>query len=542
MRRLIKFALCILLLTILTAGCVPGAPAWTDTKDPVWWKNTTFYEIFVRSFYDSNGDGIGDLKGITQKLDYLNDGKPGSKTSLGVTGIWLMPVNPSPSYHGYDVTDYYGVNSEYGTLDDMRNLVSEAHKRGIKVIIDLVLNHTSVQSPWFVASDSGDPKYRDWYIWSDTKPGYAGPWNETVWYAGKTGYYYSIFDLAMADLNYKNPAVTQEMDKVSTFWLKDVGIDGFRLDAAKHIIEDGQQQENTPATHAWLKTFTAFSKTQNPNAMLVGEVQPGSEEIADYVNNHDLDMVFDFPLAADLVKSAENGTPFNAQVSLANAQRLYNVGTSIAPFLTNHDQTRAMNQLLNDPAKAKNAASLLLTAPGVPCRYYGEEIGMTGDKPDPLIRSPFQWSADANAGMTTALIPWEGVNLDYTERNVVTEDKDPNSILNHYRALIAIRNNHAALRTGAYVEVGANASGVFAALRTSDKESVLVLVNLGTTPVTDLKLSWSASDLKGTYKPTFLMGKGTNTTLAVDGKGGVKDFAPLPALAPGETVIIQYRP
>jgi alpha-amylase len=224
---------------------VPALSQGTDGYP--WWNDTIFYEIFVRSFCDSNGDGIGDFNGITEKLDYLKN--------LGVTGLWLMPINPSPSYHGYDVTNYFAVNPDYGTIADFKTLVSEAHNRGIRVIIDMVLNHTSSQHPWFIAAQDPNSPYRNFYIWSDTKPVYSGPWGEQVWYPTITGYYYAIFSQSMPDLNYRNTEVTAQMENAVKFWLETTGIDGFRLDAARHLIENGTVQANTPETHAWFKQF-----------------------------------------------------------------------------------------------------------------------------------------------------------------------------------------------------------------------------------------------------------------------------------------------
>lgn len=219
-----------------------------------WWNDSTFYEIFVRSFFDSNGDGIGDFNGITQKLDYLNDGDPAATTDLGVTGLWLMPVFPSPSYHGYDTTDYFGVNPDYGTMDDFKKLLDEAHKRGIRIVIDMMLNHTSSEHPWFKESTNPQSPYRNWYIWSDTDPGGLGPWNQDVWHEGPNGgFFYGVFWEGMPDLNYDNPEVVAKMDEVVNFWLKDVKVDGLRLDGARYIVEEGDTQADSPANHAYLK-------------------------------------------------------------------------------------------------------------------------------------------------------------------------------------------------------------------------------------------------------------------------------------------------
>jgi glycosidase len=186
-----------------------------------WWNDTVFYEIFVRSFYDSDCDGVGDIQGIIEKLDYLNDGDPNTSSDLGITGIWLMPINPSPSYHGYDVTDYYNINPDYGSMEDFEQLLEEAHARGIRVIIDLVVNHSSSKHPWFVDSMSPGSEYRDWYLWQDELPGIN-------WHSSENGYYYALFWSEMPDFNYQNPEMVAEMNAIANFWVGDVGVDGFR--------------------------------------------------------------------------------------------------------------------------------------------------------------------------------------------------------------------------------------------------------------------------------------------------------------------------
>ncbi|MBE9472169.1 MAG: alpha-amylase, partial [Chloroflexi bacterium] len=250
MRRFSLFLLA-LFLALVSACVAPSAeptqppatatPTATVTAPPptsppesaassFWWNDAIFYEIFVRSFYDSDGDGVGDLNGLIEKLDYLNDGDPATTDDLGVTGLWLMPISQSPSYHGYDVADYLTVDDEYGTNEDFRRLMEEAHKRDIRVIVDLVLNHTSSQHPWFQsARDDVDSPYRDFYVWSEENPGYKSPWGGQVWHRTSSGYYYGIFWEGMPDLNYDNPAVTTEMEEVIRFWLEDMGADGFRL-------------------------------------------------------------------------------------------------------------------------------------------------------------------------------------------------------------------------------------------------------------------------------------------------------------------------
>ena len=293
------------------ANAEPGAPDAPEeaapaavaspppTSVPGWWRNRVFYEVFVRSFADSNGDGIGDLRGLIGRLDQLNDGDPNTTTDLGITGLWLMPTFPSPSYHGYDVTDYRSVNPDYGSLADMRALVVAAHKRGIAVILDLPLNHTSSKNPWFVASEKGQAPYADWYVWSNTPLG-------SGWQADGKRYYYAAFGSDLPDLNLTNADVTAEVTSDARFWLADVGVDGFRLDAAKYLIEDGTVTENTPETHAWWRTFRASVETAAPGALLLGEVYDTPQNSSSYVPD-DLDLTFDFALASTEVFGVQSG-------------------------------------------------------------------------------------------------------------------------------------------------------------------------------------------------------------------------------------------
>jgi alpha-amylase len=462
--------LLILLIGILSA-CVLVSCANKSQQN--WWRNTVFYEIFVRSYCDSNGDGIGDFNGITSKLDYLQ--------SLGITGIWLMPINPSPSYHGYDVLDYYSVNPQYGTMDDFKNLLAEAHKRGIRVIIDLVLNHTSSQNPWFVAANN-DPQspYRNWYVWSDTSQG-------NHWYAGNSGSYYAYFGSNMPDLNYKNPDVTAEMFKVVQFWLNDVGIDGFRLDAVKYLIEEGPKLEDTPSTHAWLRKFYTTYKIDNPQAYTVGEVYGAGAFGAKGYTGDQLDEVFNFEIAGGISGSALGGA--NTGITSAISFMLEDMpGGQFATFLSNHDQKRIMSVMSGNVGKAKVAAALLLTSPGTPFLYYGEEIGMEGDKPDEYIRRPMQWSEADNAGFTTGT-PWEAPDSNYQQVNVTNEANDPTSLLSYYRTLISIRNQHPALRTGSILPVTSTNRGIYAALRVTDNEKILIITNLTKNPISDYGLN-----------------------------------------------------
>jgi glycosidase len=448
-------------------------------ETPPWWQDAVFYEVFVRSFQDSNGDGIGDLNGLIDRLDYLNDGDPTTSTDLGVTALWLMPIMESPSYHGYDVVDYYKVDADYGTNVDFQQLVDEAHQRGIRVIVDLVLNHTSSMSPWFIASLTRSSSYREWYIWLDVNPGYAGPWGEQVWSSRAGAFYYAVFWSGMPDLNYLNPAVTTRMFDVTRTWLLDMGADGFRLDAARHLIEDGARQEDTPATHLWLAGFNAAVKGWAPDSYLVGEVWAEPEVIVPYLDR-EMDQCFEFSLAEAIVSGVRDGAPARVASALGHVLDLYPEGL-FATFLSNHDQERVMTQLLGSGAKAKLAAALLLTLPGTPFIYYGEEIGMTGTKPDERIRTPMQWASSAADGFTT-VIPWEPVQTDAASRTVDSQTTDASSLLSTYRQLIRLRLGHAALRTGSTVLIDVGATPLVGYVRASGTETLLVVHNFASTP------------------------------------------------------------
>ncbi len=524
----------LLLLFFLSACASPAptaapAPSATSTPEPApapadWWHDAVFYEIFVRSFYDTNGDGIGDFNGITAKLDYLQ--------SLGVNAIWLMPIHPSPSYHGYDVLNYYAVNPQYGSMDDFKHLLDEAHKRDMHIIIDLVLNHTSSQHPWFKDANSNpNSPYRDFYVWSDASKG--GKWHE-----GQHGYYYGLFCGCMPDLNYNNPAVTEAMLKVTDFWLNKVGVDGFRVDAAKHLIEDGDKIENTPATHEWYKGFYTAYKAQNPQAYTVGEVfGAGSSMVKSYTGDQ-LDHIFNFEMASGFVNSANGGAASGIDSAFKFAF-MDMPDFNYATFLTNHDQNRAMSVFYGNVDKAKTAAFLMLTSPGTPFIYYGEEIGMQGQKPDEDIRLPMQWSADEFAGFST-VTPWRAPREDYTTVNVAAEDKDPNSLLNHYRTLIALRKEHSSLRGGEVILLETKNPGVYATLRITKDETLLVIANLTKETVTDYALT--AEDAGGAGNVTaakMLFGEGQ---AQVPGGGGFSSYKPIEMLNPYGSYIIQLIP
>lgn len=470
-----------------------AAPPW----DHGWSHGAVFYEIFVRSFADSNGDGIGDLQGLIGKLDYLNDGDPATSTDLGVTALWLMPVFDSPSYHGYDTTDYERINPDYGTNEDFATLCAEAHRRGIRVIVDLVINHSSSEHPWFQSSRASTTSaYRSWYLWRPENPGWLQPWNTfsgaETWHRNEVDgqYYYGVFWGGMPDLNYTIPAVREEMKRVAALWLGR-GADGFRLDAARYLIETGRDagQQDTPETHAYWREFAAHVRATKPAATLVGENWADTPIIATYYGSistyregDELPMNFNFPLADRILQASRTGNAAPIAAKLEEMTRVYPRGVNDAPFLTNHDMVRLATQLGNDAGRLRSAASILLTLPGAPFLYYGEEVGIQNGGSggaDELKRTPMPWDATPGGGFTSGT-PWFAFAPGRDAANVAVQTGDPSSLLSRYRSLIHARNASEALRTGEIqlLTPSSGSSPLLAFLRVSPAERVLVVHNL----------------------------------------------------------------
>nr|WP_051251417.1 alpha-amylase family glycosyl hydrolase [Paenibacillus harenae] len=455
----------------------PAAASYTVDEQP----GEVYYEIFVRSFFDTDGDGIGDLNGVTAKLDYLQE--------LGVGGIWLMPINASPSYHGYDTTDYYAVNPDYGTLDDLKRLLDEAHKRDIEVIMDLVVNHTSSEHPWFkeALADEKSP-YRGWYTFAgaDDVVKADGAVGGDPWHKFGSLKYLGIFWGGMPDLNFDEPKVREEMIRIGQYWLEQ-GLDGFRLDAAKHIYADFASTAVTPEIQAknkaWWQEFRAGMNEAKPDAYLIGEVWDSLAVIAPYFDQA-LDSAFHFDLAGRLLSAADGEQDPDLAFSLGRAHGVYEKssgGTFVdAPFLSNHDQNRVMTVLGGNVDHARMAAALLLTLPGTPYLYYGEEIGMQGAKPDEYIREPMLWYSDPKGGegQTT----WEPSrhNKEAGAVSVEAQSADRDSLLSHYRELIKWRNEEPALRDGGIAEYKPDPANpkLSVYIRVTGKERVLVVHNL----------------------------------------------------------------
>ncbi|MDD5468730.1 MAG: maltose alpha-D-glucosyltransferase [Anaerolineales bacterium] len=485
-----------------------------------WYKNAVFYELNVRAFYDGNGDGHGDLAGLAQKLDYLQE--------LGVDCIWLLPIYPSPlKDDGYDITDYCGVLPEYGTLEDFKELVKAAHARRMKLILDLVLNHTSDQHPWFQSAraDRRSP-YRDYYVWSDTNQKYSDariifidvePSNWT-WDDQAGQYYWHRFYSSQPDLNYDNPAVRNEIINVMKFWL-DMGVDGFRLDAVPYLFErEGTNCENLPETHAYLKGLRRFVDENYPGRILLCEANQWPEDVRPYFGEGDeCHMGFHFPLMPRLFTALRRGDRTPVEYILSRTPPIPD-NCQWCVFLRNHDELtlemvteeerqwlwqeyapqprmrlnlgirRRLAPLLdNDRRKIELANSLLFTLPGAPIIYYGDEIGM-GDNvwlPDRHgLRAPMQWEDGVKAGFSNA--PVEDYYLPVIESedyhpgrvNVASQRNDPGSLLNALRQMIAVRKGHPAFGWGDFTWVTGVNRAIAAYWRRYEDDRILVVNNL----------------------------------------------------------------
>jgi len=488
-----------------------------------WWNQSVFYELFVRSFYDSNANGIGDFNGITSKLDYLNDGDSNTNTDLDIKGIWLMPINSSPSYHGYDVTNYKAVNAQYGTTSDFKNMVSEAHKRGIKIIIDFVINHTSSQHSWFIKSAANDPFYRNFYRWSATKPTYKGPWGQDVWYTKNSSNYYALFWSEMPDLNYNYQPVKDSIFEAAKFWIDSMKIDGFRLDAAMYLYENGGNLLNQPETFQFWSDFNNYCKSLNPNFMTVGEVWTNTSTVKDY--NNKLDNCFEFDLATSMlnVMKTSNTQALRTEMMYAYNNLQFN---KFSTFLTNHDQNRVFDELGGSISKLKTAASIYLTLPGTPYLYYGEEVGMKGSKPDESIRTPMQWSTGNYAGFSS-VNPWMSLNSNYSSYNVQLMQADTNSLLNYYKKLIQARNKFEALTIGTYQNIICSDTAVFSFLRVHNNQTFLVMINTSNRNANSTYLSLNSLNwTNGIFTAKNVLNNGTDYLSITDNVGAGVNLLP----------------
>jgi len=489
-------------------------------SEKAWYQHAVFYEVHTRVFKDSNGDGTGDLRGLQQKLDYIK--------GLGVDCIWLLPIYPSPlKDDGYDIADYYAVMEDLGTVDDFKELVEAVHARGMRIIADLVVNHTSDQCAWFKAAESDpDSPYHNYYVWSDTDDKYADTriifldtedsnwtWNEK---AGK--YYWHRFYSSQPDLNYDNPAVREEMKNIMRFWL-DMGIDGFRADAVPYLIErEGTNCENLPETHVYLKELRTVMDEEYPGRILLAEANQWPEDLLPYLADGDeFHMAFHFPIMPRIFKSVAVGE-CTSLIETLEATPPIPENCQWCTFLRNHDEltlemvTEEDRQLMwklyapedrmrlnlgirrrlaplmdGDMDKVELLYAILFSLPGAAIIYYGDEIGM-GDnlwlKDRDGVRTPMQWSAEKNAGFSTA----DGDSLfqpvidegrfGYENVNVANQMKDDQSLLNRLKSLIAVRKAYPLFTGHEYTILYRENPAVFAIVRKGKEGQILCLHNV----------------------------------------------------------------
>ena len=509
----------------------------TNRSESPWYKDAVFYELYLRAYADGNGDGIGDFRGAVTKLDHLKE--------LGVTCIWLLPMYPSPLRDdGYDIADFYHIHPDLGDLDDFRQFVALAHEKGLRVIVDLVLNHTSDQHPWFQsARQSKESPTRDYYVWSDSDDKYADAriifldTEQSNWtYDEAAGqYFWHRFFHHQPDINWDNPQVREEMFRVVDFWLE-MGIDGFRADAIPYLIErEGTNCENLPETHDILKDLRRRIDVRYPGCVLLAEANQWPEDVREYFGDGDeFQMGFHFPVMPRLYMALKKG----------DASPIYEIMRRTPPipdscqwcvFLRNHDELtlemvteeerqymweqyapeprmrlnlgirRRLAPLLdNDRRKLELLNSILFTLPGSPIVYYGDEIGMGDDiwlDDRNGVRTPMQWTAGANAGFSEA--PAERLYAPviddqvygYRRVNVAAQHQDPSSWLNWMRRLVATRQAHPCFGRGAFELVETSVPGVLAYRREYEGERVFVLHNLTDVSVEGLACSNPSVDL-----------------------------------------------
>jgi len=496
-----KILICLTIILVFIGSCQNDKKPKVETTPKVESKDLNiqdrvFYNIFIRSFFDSNGDGIGDIDGITLKLDYLK--------RLGVNGLWLSPFHPSDSYHKYDVKSYTQVDDEYGTLEDFKNLLAEAHERDMVVVMDLVINHTDDNHKWFQKALEGDEYYRDFYHWKKkeqitekeehwhTQPPDGGVNNSDE-------LFYGFFWKGMPDLNYDYEPVRDEVKKVAKYWIE-FGVDGFRLDAALHIypfyVEEGDQ--NMWKSISWWQEFSTYVKKLKPNAFLIGEVWE-NDVIASEFSKNALNN-FNFALSGKLLeilkkerdneKAAEWLANYRDDIKTARPDYIDGI------FLTNHDQNRIASELKGDTAKLKLAASILMTLPGTPFLYYGEEIGMKGKKPDEEIREPMIWYEPGTTinGQTN----WQKTihNIPSKTKSAAAQWKDANSLLNHYKELIFIRKTQPVLTIGdfSWLSFENQPKPLFGYIRKVENKIFFIFHNLSKKSI---KFDWIPVEEKG---------------------------------------------
>lgn len=438
------------------------------------------YQIFPISYADSTGDGDGDLLGIAENVEYLSE-------TLNVDCVWLNPFNPSPSYHKYNVTDYYGIDETFGTMEDFETFMDVMDDHDIDVVMDFVINHTDFNHIWFQRSRMEEDDYGEWYNWLDADE--HSEWHNTGgWHEHEGRYYYGSFWDQMPELNYDHPAVRDEIYRIAEYWI-DKGIDGFRIDAARHIYDDNQYPREFDTHQANIDFFKEFNdavKDVDENVYIVGEIWSYNEQyVSTYLEG--MDSAFNFGFADSLKSAILNSEHHDVIDELIDTREVYDDVRDDyidSVFLTNHDMDRVLNEFNEDTGRAKLAARILLSLPGTSWIYYGEELGMSGEKPDPDIRQPFIWGEDnpynvegsTVTGYHGDIAAWDAYNesLDGVDAQL----ENPDSILNAYIDMIDLKQTHTPLNSGELISVSNDTDEIMAYRRVSEDSEYLVLHNM----------------------------------------------------------------
>ena len=492
-------------------------------------QNGVYYSLFVRSFADSDGNGIGDFDGITEHLDYLYD--------LGIRGLWLLPIYPSPSYHGYDVDDYYNVNPDYGTMQDFEELIAACHERGISVMLDITFNHSSSSNKWFLASKNPDDSHRAWYHWISENPENemtddaskyslnANIWGHKLWNKTTSGYYAGLFWDGMPDFNLDCQELREELKNVLAFWM-DKGVSGFRFDAAGHVYNKIKMpagfDKSTEAAADFWKEMIDFTKSKNPDTYSVAEVWDTTNVRAQALMG--LDSVFHFDIGDNYIlnslknKSAGNNNLAHVFENDFAAYKKYNPDFIDAPFLTNHDQARIAGSLKGDVASLKVAAGMYILSQGVPFVYYGEELGMMSGTKDETKRTPFLWSGMDTKNKPAYQTSWAtAADCIYNKKTVGldVQKKDKNSLYIYYKKLINFRNNCPAFEKGSVLSVWDSKNGAISSWIMTNKAGTaraLVIHNVTDKPtVLALPTGFSSTTAEFSTNPVKKNKDGTIT-------------------------------
>jgi glycosidase len=517
-----------------------------------WWRDAVFYEIFVRSFADASegplaGDGIGDFQGLIERLDYLNDGRGAEGSSLAVDALWLMPIHPSPSYHGYDVSDYFAVNPDFGDIALFKRFLAEAHRRGIRVIIDFVPNHASSRHPLFqqALAEGAGGNLRKQFRFAELPQELFGPWEQRAWHPAGTpdgAFYYGVFSADMPDWNFNDPRVTQHHYRAAEFWLREVGVDGLRLDAVRYLHEVGGALQDTAETRHWLKEFTAHCHTVKPSAFIIGENTAHMPEVARSIRGGSVDSSFEFDLARATLESVRLRTPQILSRALRQLETLHGAEKPWATLLTNHDQERTRTQLDGEESLTRLATKVWLTLPGVPFLYYGEELGMQAAKPDPELRTPMPWTAEEpNAGFTRAAVKaWKVPKPDFPEVNVASQQGRDDSMLTLYKKLVRLNQSSPALRHGTTAAIKSSDRSVYAEMRETADEVVLVLGNFSETPKRNVVLDAERSVIGEGWALREELEGANVTAPKLSSRGGFTAWEPLSELTPESVHVLRW--